>query len=105
MKKDETAKAIKAKVKKDAFAEMVGSMFTADAKETEATAKKTAKTAVNGLNRLSPARLICSFFVRAISPEACTAKDWLAMDMLAAEELVFVCTGITVAMFVFRLSR
>ena len=57
MKKDETAKAVKAITKNGAFAKMLGNIFTADAKETEATAKKTTKTAVNLLSMLSPAFL------------------------------------------------
>ena len=58
MKKDETAKDAKAIARNDAFAEMLGTIFTIEAKETEATAKKTTKTAVNLLNILSPACLI-----------------------------------------------
>ena len=57
MKKDETTKAIKAITKNGAFTKMLGKMFTADAKETDATAKKTMKTAVNLLSMLSPAFL------------------------------------------------
>ena len=52
MKKEEMIKAIKAMAKNGTFTRIVGSMFTADAKETDAIAKKTAKTAVNELNRL-----------------------------------------------------
>ena len=47
---------------------MLGSMFTADAKETEATARKTTKTAVNLLSMLSmafSAFLRKRFFLRA----------------------------------------
>jgi hypothetical protein len=54
MKKDEPKKAISAKAKNGAFAKMLGNMFTADARETDATAKKTTKTAVNLLSMLSP---------------------------------------------------
>ena len=48
--------------KKGAFAKTVGSMFTADARETDATARKTAKTAVNELNKFWPARFTSCFF-------------------------------------------
>jgi len=40
-------KAVKAMAKNGAFNRMVGSMFTAEAKEIDATAKKTPKRAVN----------------------------------------------------------
>ena len=52
MKREEMIRAIKEMAKNGAFNRMVGSMVTADAKETDATAKKTTKTAVNELNRL-----------------------------------------------------
>ena len=57
MKKDETTKHVKAITKNGAFAKMLGNMFTADAKETEATTKKTTKRAVNLFSMLSPAFL------------------------------------------------
>ena len=66
MKKDETTKAVKARTKNGAFAKMLGNMFTADAKETEATAKKTTKTAVNLLSMLSPA-FLASLIKRLLS--------------------------------------
>ena len=63
MKNDETTKAVKATAKNGAFVRMVGNRFTVDAMETDATANKTMKTAVNGLNMLLPVCLTSCFFV------------------------------------------
>jgi hypothetical protein len=57
MKKDETMKADKVIAKNGALAMMLGNMFTAEAKETDATVKKTTKIAVNLLSILSQAFL------------------------------------------------
>ena len=63
MKKEEMMKAINAMTKNGAFTKTVGTMFTADAKDADAIAKKTTKTAVKELTRLFPACLICCFLL------------------------------------------
>ena len=55
MKKAETPNALAANQKPTAEPAMLGSIFTSDANETDAIARKTAKTAVNRLNMLLPA--------------------------------------------------
>ncbi len=81
-------------------------MFTADAKETDATAKKTAKTAVNGLNRLWPARLQVVFSTEQHSLDALHMDGWLVM-MRAGQRVgwLLVAQAGLVAVFVFLLSR
>jgi hypothetical protein len=57
MKNDETPKAAKARTKNGGLVEMLGNMFTTDAKENEAIARKIMKTAVKLLSMLAPAFL------------------------------------------------
>jgi hypothetical protein len=57
MKKDDATKPARETAKNGAFAKMSGTMFTADAKQTEATARKTTKTAVNLFSMFSTAFL------------------------------------------------
>jgi hypothetical protein len=105
MKNAETTKADNANTKKGAFVKTVGSMFTADASETDATARKTAKTAVNELNRFWPARFTSCFFDCAAPFGECIAVDAVVISGLVEGEFAVDCAGRKVAVFVFRRSR
>jgi hypothetical protein len=105
MKNAETTKADNANTKKGAFCKTLGSMFTADASETDATARKTAKTAVNELNRFWPARFTICFLDWAAPFWEWFAMDDVVMSRLVESRFAVDCDGRTAAMFVFRRSR
>lgn len=105
MKNAETTKADKANTKKGAFGKTLGNMFTADASETDATARKTAKTAVNELNKFWPARFTSCFFDWAALFGEWFAMDGVVMSGLVKSGFAVDCVGRTVAVFVFRRSR